>query len=192
MTKSELRKTYIAKKKSLTTEERKSLSSRIFDNFFSEFDLSDVRYLHCFITIEKLGEVDTMQMFSRLWKEFPQIVTAVPRVDPKSGEILSLKFSPETELVRNPWGIHEPAHDEFIDAGMIDIVLTPGLVFDRTGHRVGYGKGYYDRFFTQCRPDCRKVGLSFFPPIDEIKGIHEGDVRLDHIITPELVFQIES
>ena len=107
----------------------------------------------------------------------------VPRVNGKTGEIENLAFSADTELVENAWGIEEPGDSEFVDSHEIDLVLVPGLCFDRTGHRVGYGKGFYDRLLKKCRPDCLKIGVSYFEPIDKIENLYEGDVPLDFVIT---------
>ena len=74
----------------------------------------------------------------------------------------------------------------------VDVVLVPGLAFDEGGHRVGYGRGFYDRFLALCRPDCLKVGLSYFEPISQITDIHAGDIRLDLLITPERSITIFS
>ena len=79
--------------------------------------------------------------------------------------------------VREPAGTGIPPTE-------IDAVLVPGLCFDQMGHRVGYGKGYYDKFLSQCRPDCIKIGLSLFPLIDMIDGVGPHDVALDDCITP--------
>jgi 5-formyltetrahydrofolate cyclo-ligase len=75
-----------------------------------------------------------------------------------------------------------------IDAGLIDMVFVPLLVTDREGHRVGYGKGFYDKYLKQCRPDCLKVGFSYFDPLDAIEGKDEFDVPLDLCITPNKVY----
>src|SRR5262249_34070605 len=96
----------------------------------------------------------------------------------------SLKYGPDVELAENRWQISEPVHDERVDANEIDMVFIPLLCFDRYGHRVGYGKGYYDRFLRACRHDCIKVGLSDFEPVDKISDAHEGDVKLDAAVTP--------
>ena len=69
------------------------------------------------------------------------------------------------------------------------MVLVPLLACDRAGHRVGYGKGFYDRFLAACRPDCRKIGLSYFRPVEAIVDVYDGDVRLDRVITPDGVIQ---
>ncbi len=184
MNKVELRQQYLAKQKMLSAEDRDSASKRIADLFFSRFDLRSVRVLHCFVAIEKFNEINTRLIFAKLWRDFPEIETVVPRVDPKLDAIQSLRFTRETELVRNAWGIEEPAHDELVETQNIDIVLVPGLCFDRQGHRVGFGKGYYDRFLKTCRADCVKIGLSHFEPVEKIDDIHDGDVQLDFVITP--------
>src|SRR5687768_17075434 len=184
MIKSELRQLYLSKQKTISREDRASMSEGIAFQFASAFDLTGIRYLHGFIPIEKFNEVNTRPIFEVLWRDHPQIVTVVPRVDFESNELVSLTFRPGIELVRNTWEIDEPAHTEFIEPGEIDMVLVPGLCFDREGHRVGYGKGFYDRFLKTCRRDCLKVGLSYFPPVEGIDDVHDGDVRLDGVVTP--------
>jgi len=67
-------------------------------------------------------------------------------------------------------------------------VLVPLLSFDKKGFRVGYGKGFYDRFLMQCKSDCIKIGLSYFDPIDVIDDADEFDVPLDFCITPQKVY----
>ena len=178
---------YLGQQKWLSHEERTKKSQKIADQFFEDFDLSKIDFLHCFIAIEKFNEIDTMLIFRRLWAEFPHITAVVPRVDFETGEMQHLKFTPETELVKNVWEIHEPSHDEFIETDKLDMILVPLLCFDSVGHRVGYGKGFYDKFLSRCRRDCIKVGLSYFPPVEEIADTHPGDMRLDCIVTPESV-----
>ncbi len=191
MNKSELRKTCLARQRSLSSDERLVRSRQISDHFFDSFDLEKIAYLHCFIAIEKFNEIDTTLIFTRLWKDFLRVQTLVPRVVFGTGEMQNLRFTPDTELVKNVWDIHEPSHDAFVEPVKIDMVLVPGLCFDKQGHRVGYGKGFYDRFLSQCRPDCLKIGLSYFEPVEQIDDIHEGDVTLDHVITPEAIFTPE-
>lgn len=189
MLKSELRKIHLARQRALSPAERSAKSTRIADKFFAGFDLAGVRFLHCFIAIDKFNEIDTTVFFKRLWSEFPDVITVVPRVKMGTSEMESLKFTPQTELVKNIWDIHEPSHDEFIAAAQIDMVLVPGLAFDRSGHRVGYGKGFYDKFFSRCRPDCLKIGLSYFEPVEQITDIHEGDFPVDAVVSPNLIYR---
>ena len=69
----------------------------------------------------------------------------------------------------------------------LDLIFVPLLAYDKKGHRVGYGKGYYDRFLKECKDDCIKIGFSFFEPEDSIEGVNRHDVKLDYCITPERI-----
>jgi len=184
MTKSELRKLYLAKRQMMSPAERESISAQIAAIFFGNFDLAAIRCLHCFIPIERFNEVDTRPIFQRIWSDFPHIQTVVPRVNHETEELESLKYGPDVELVESRWQIGEPAHNQHVEPGEIDMVLVPLLCFDRRGHRVGYGRGYYDRFLGRCRADCRKIGLSMFEPVDEISDSHAKDVTLNFAVTP--------
>jgi 5-formyltetrahydrofolate cyclo-ligase len=70
---------------------------------------------------------------------------------------------------------------------MIDVVFVPLLAYDKLGNRVGYGKGFYDKFLNQCKPDVLKIGLSFFEPEELIEDVFENDVKLDFCVTSEKV-----
>jgi 5-formyltetrahydrofolate cyclo-ligase len=189
MTKSELRKTFLEKRQMLSSAEHEALSARIVSELFNTFDLTSVHAFHCYIPIERFAEVDTRPIFQRLWSEYPQILTVVPRVNHETEEIESLSYGTDTELVESKWQIGEPTHDEHIAPSEIDVVIVPLVAFDRKGHRVGYGRGYYDRFLCKTRNNCAKIGLSVFPPVDLIDDSHEGDVRLDCCITPERIYE---
>jgi 5-formyltetrahydrofolate cyclo-ligase len=192
MTKTELRQIYLALQKSLTPDQRAEDSHRIALHFFECIDLSKIKLLHCFIPIEKFNEVDTAIILCALRENSPKTRIAVPRVNFETAELESLVYKAEDELIENAWGIREPTGSELVEPEEIDMVLVPGLAFDRVGHRVGYGKGFYDRFLKTCRNDCVKIGLSYFEPLEEISDVHEGDIALDLCITPDGIFTAET
>jgi 5-formyltetrahydrofolate cyclo-ligase len=70
------------------------------------------------------------------------------------------------------------------------MVIVPLLAFDKKGYRVGYGKGFYDRFLANI--ETQKVGLSFFEPIEEINDVHLNDIRLDQCITPNGIINFKN
>lgn len=192
MTKSDLRKTYLEKRRTLSPNENDELSRKITDKFFCDIDLSQVKSLHCFISLKRFNEIDTSFIFERIWRNFTGVRTLAPRVNFQSGELESIQFGPETELIENKWKIPEPLNGDTVKPEQIDMVLVPGLCFDRQGLRVGYGKGFYDRLLVKCRPDCIKIGLSFFQPVDRITDVHEGDAALDFCVTPDGIFRAEK
>ncbi len=192
MNKNELRQIYRAKRMSLSPDKASDLSRRIADMFFLNTDLVGTRILHGFIPIKKFNEIDTSLIFERLWHEFSGILTLAPHINVANGEMQSSKFSADTELKENAWGIREPVGGTAIDASNVDVVLVPLLCFDTRGHRVGYGKGFYDRFLSKCRPGCVKIGLSFFSPVEEITDADGRDIKIDRCITPDKIYRFEG
>lgn len=188
MTKIELRKIYLAKQRHISPLERMRKSEQIAAKLFQQFDLTKINFLHCFVAIEKFNEVDTSLIFQKIWLEFPQIETLVPRVNFRTAEIENIRFTKATKLVKNAWEIDEPTEKDLVETEKIDVVLVPLLCFDANGFRVGYGKGFYDRFLKNCRADCLKIGLSYFPPIAEILDVQNFDVKLDFCITPRKIY----
>lgn len=194
MTKAELRTRFLAQRRSLSATAVYERSERIADQFFasltSPFKLSaqgtGVTYLHAFLPIRRQHEIDTWLIINRLWQERPAVQVVVSRTDVATTTLTHYQLQPGTLLTENRWGIPEPDPTSSVRClpGQLDLVLVPLLTFDRQGHRVGYGGGYYDRFLADCRPDCRKVGLSLFEPVPSIHDVAETDVRLDACVTP--------
>lgn len=192
MIKSELREIYLAKQKALSDVEKGEKSRKIADRFFERFELKNIRFLHVFLPIEKNGEIETRLIINRLWKGFPRVATLVSRVDFQTISLEHLKLTPDTKLAQNKWNILEPEESEIVEIDKIDLVLIPLLAFDESGFRVGYGKGFYDRFLKNCRADCLKIGLSYFAPVEKISDAQEFDVKLDFCVTPELIFNFKA
>ncbi len=190
MMKSELRKIRLAELKNLSQAARNQKSAQISNRFFEAFDLSRIKFLHCFLPIKRFNEIDTNLIFQKIWREFPHVMTLVPRVNFQTSEIEHFKFTPATKLVENAWAIPEPfVGGETIETAEIDLVLVPLLAFDRRGWRVGYGKGFYDKFLKKCRADNLKIGLSYFAAAAEaISDVRDFDVKLDFCVTPEKIF----
>ncbi len=191
MNKADLRELYLQKRVSLSEIETASASGEIADRFFESVDLNGVSKLHIFVPIRKFTEIDTSLIYQDLWRDHPEIVTVAPRADLARSEIDGVAFDAATEWNENAWGIREPTIGETVAASEIDLVIVPMLCFDASGHRVGYGKGMYDRFLALCRPDCLKVGINYFAPLPEISDLAPTDIPLDMCVTPEQVFRFE-
>ncbi len=94
-----------------------------------------------------------------------------------------------TVIKKNAYNIPEPVDGIEITNNKIEVVFVPLLAFDKKGNRVGYGKGFYDRFLNDCKPDTIKVGLSFFEAEDSIDDVFKNDIKLDYCVTPERVYK---
>ena len=188
MNKSSLRKIFLAKQVALRDAERQKGSLQISERFFDIFDLDHVRVLHLFLSIVEKGELDTSSFINELWGNYINIKTIVPRIDSDKDRLEHVEFNSGSTLAVSSWGIPEPVGDDLVDERRIDLALVPLLCFDKRGYRVGYGKGYYDKFLVKCRDDCVKIGLSFFEPVEEIEDVQDFDVALDYCITPERIW----
>ena len=189
MKKQELRKKYLEKRKTLSTDEVLLLSEKIYKNFILQFNVIENQNVHIFLPIEKFNEIETKFFLEYFWSK--NVNVFVPKIH--QNKIISVRFSPETALKENSWGILEPISNENECSGF-DFVITPLLYCDKKGNRIGYGKGFYDEFFKTINADAKKIGVNFFPPIDFIDDVSGFDVKLDYLVTPEetLSFSLTS
>ena len=92
-------------------------------------------------------------------------------------------------IQKNNLGIPEPLNGLKVKINLIEVVFVPLIIVDKFGNRVGYGKGYYDRFLNKVDKKIIKVGLSFFDIIEKIDDITDNDIRLNYCITPNKIIQ---
>ena len=168
--------------------EKYPLSAEVVRELRFEKFILNPELLHLFLPISRQKEIDTWPLIDRLRQEHPAVSLAVPVSDFQLTHMTSFLLWPDTPLLENRWGIPEPVGAEEVPPEAIDMVLLPLLTFDLQGHRVGYGKGFYDRFLARCRPDVQKVGLSLEPPVPQISDPNPFDVSLDAAVTPERVY----
>lgn len=184
MTKQALRNLYLQKRNNLSEAEYAHLNFQVYQNFFAAIDLSFLKVVHTFLPIPAKHEVDTWPVIDRIRREYTHIRISIPKVEPRTGTLENFYFEGLHQLVTNEWGIQEPKQGIPTESQKIDLVLVPLLAFDVRGNRVGYGKGFYDKFLTTCRTDCVKVGLSLFGAEKEISYLNAFDIRLNKCITP--------
>lgn len=189
MIKAELREIYLRERKSISSTELHQRSFNIYQQFFSYVDLSFTRIVHTFIPIAKNREPDTWLIIDRIRREFPHIRLSVPKINTTTHSLQNFFFEGLHQLEENKMGIKQPKQGVPTESQKIDLVLVPLLIFDEQGNRVGYGKGYYDKFLATCRPDCQKIGISIFPPVQSIQDTDEYDFKLTACVTPEKIYQ---
>jgi 5-formyltetrahydrofolate cyclo-ligase len=187
MTKQELRKIYLEKRQSLSEAEYGQLNFQLYQNFFSAIDLSFIKVLHIFLPIVSKHEPDTWLIIDRIRREFPHLRISIPKVNNQQGELEHFYFEGLHQLTTNAWGIQEPKQGVPTETEKIDVVLVPLLVFDNEGYRIGYGKGYYDKFLSQLKPGTKKVGISLFPAVESLP-VDDWDVKMNSCVTPTGVF----
>jgi 5-formyltetrahydrofolate cyclo-ligase len=189
MLKTDIRRTFLARRRALSAEEVKRRSAMLSERFRSEFPVAAWRWLHVFLPIPQQHEPDTWPLIHRIWAEVPGLQVAVPVVQADGQTLRHCHLTPQTELITNKWGIQEPVGATEMPPTAFDAVLVPLLACDQNGHRVGYGKGFYDRFLAQCRSDAQRIGLALEEPIAEITDVAPTDQALTACVTPEQVWQ---
>lgn len=183
-TKDHLRKEYLEKRKRLLQEQRDAWTLDIVNRCMS-LPVWEAAIFHLFLPIEKQCEVDTTVLLSLLQGRDKQLV--VSKMTSESG-MEHFLLTDDTRIAVGKWGVPEPIGGIPIASNQIEVVFVPLIIFDLSGHRVGYGKGYYDRFLAACNPQTLKIGLSFFEPVDKIQPLSNQDIPLDYCVTPKRVY----
>lgn len=130
-------------------------------------------------------EVDTSAFLARRASEGAEV--ALPRV--QGVELEARLWRPGDALVLSPLGIREPADaSPRVDPSRLDLVVVPGVAFDRRGGRLGFGKGFYDRFLGSC-PRALRVGVAFRQQIQETLPLGPQDERMDWVVGPDVAIQ---
>lgn len=191
MTKRELRKIFAQRRQNLSALQVAEQSETIAQRFFAGFDVENTKAVHCFLPIRRQNEVDVFRLIYPIQERFLKTQVVVPRVVPDSQQLEHYLWTSDIKLELNRWGILEPDPTSCLQHPLsnVQIVIIPLLAFDQKGHRVGYGQGFYDRFLASLRPDVKKVGVSFFEPVEKIDDTDGFDIRLDYCLTPNKVWK---
>ena len=188
MTKQHLRKEYLSKRAAIPEAERVQLTEKLTDQF-ANIHFSDTAFTLSYIGIPNKAEIIPTAIESALLNQQPDCTICYPKTDLSMHSMQAIAHHKGIMLQKNKWGIDEPESGTAIDPQQIDVILVPLLSFDKRGYRVGYGKGFYDRFIVRCRPDVITIGLSFFEPVESIDDIDEYDMPMKYCVTPQQVFQ---
>jgi len=185
MTKANLRTTYKQLRKQLSENQIDSLSLKIANQLLN-LPIWNFNFYHIFLSIVEQKEVNTEYILNILSGKDKHIV--ISKSNFSTLEMSHYLLTDNTTIKKNNLNIPEPVDGIPIDTEKIEVVFIPLLAFDQSGHRVGYGKGFYDRFLKNCKSETLKIGLSFFESEQEITDVFEGDIQLDYCVTPKRIY----
>lgn len=189
MNKKELRLRYKKLREEISSEALEEKSLDIANNLL-KLDIWQFSYYHLFLSISKKKEVDTDPILHILQGKDKNVVLS--KADFKSGKLHNYLLTDSTLIRTNSWGIPEPVDGIEIPPAMIEVAFIPLLAFDKKGNRIGYGKGFYDRFLSECTGNVLKVGLSFFEAEKELPQVAPHDVPLNYCVTPSKNYGFKS
>ncbi len=179
----------LEKRKALSKEQIENLSKQIALNFLFCFSKKMPEYTASYIAKTEDGEVSTSILNERLQK-----ITnvCIPRTE-KGTKTLTFVLLNGARIERGRFGILEPVEGKNIKLSKIGLFIIPGIAFDKSGARVGYGKGYYDHTLNKVGLSTIKVGIcySFQVSVEDIK-VDRGDVRMDFVVTESGVIECSN
>lgn len=182
MLKKELRTKYKNARKQIPPGRLQEISELICEHLFRAINLEN-KTISLFLPIERQHEINTYLIWQKA--KSLDVKIAIPKANLETFELKHFLFENEHQLEISALGIPEPKNGKIIAADRLDYVFVPLLASDKKGHRVGYGKGFYDRLLKKCAPTCKFIGLNQFEEFEEIDDLLPTDTHLDAIITPK-------
>jgi len=188
MTKAELRKIYRQKRSSILSKEKIKLDDLMLIQF-QKVCFDEIQILLSYWPLLKFAEPNTHLFSGYLRHMIPSLLISYPVIDAANNNMQAVGVSEDSAYQLNEFGIHEPAEGDAIDAKAVDLVFIPLLICDIRGNRVGFGKGYYDKYLSNCRKDICKIAFSYFEPVDAVEDANAFDVPLSYCITPACIYE---
>ncbi|MBF04192.1 MAG: 5-formyltetrahydrofolate cyclo-ligase [Flavobacterium sp.] len=185
MNKKELRIKYKALRQQFSENELEEKSLAIANQLL-KLDIWQHTYYHLFLPIEEQKEVNTEYILQILAGKDKEVVLSKSHFETVS--MTHYLLTDATKIKKNEYNIPEPVDGLEVPVNKIDVVFVPLLAYDKKGNRVGYGKGFYDRFLSSCKNEVIKIGVSFFAPEEKIEDHFENDISLNHCVTPTQSF----
>lgn len=185
MTKKDLRKVYKVKRIALGLQEQHVLFAKLLQQAEQLLSFTP-RIVFAYKSSTRHHELP-IELLLEWWQTNTDTFRiALPKVEDETMQ--AIEINEQTVLVKNKFGIEEPQQGNEIHPLDLDVVLVPLLAFDKQGFRVGYGKGYYDKYLKHVKQTTRIIGISYFNAEDSIDDIEPYDVPLTHCITPNQLY----
>lgn len=182
--KEQVRKQYLEIRDSLSPESVKTLSESIIHSLMQSVSYENADVINCYVSMNDRNEVNTHNFIKASLESGKEV--QVPKMG-KNGFLSSCVISSFNELEPNPWGVLEPVTEVNAQKSP-DIIIVPMVAGDRQKNRIGYGKGYYDRFLR--RSNSEHLGLLFQCQLSAgTLPAEDFDVPLDVLITESEVIK---
>jgi 5-formyltetrahydrofolate cyclo-ligase len=182
MKKEIIRKIYKQKRKELPENQRLKFQENIYQQIYN-LDISKVKNVHLFLSLTKFNEIDTEPIIAFFRSKKKKIV--VSKCNFENNSLSHFYLEENTLLELNKFGVPEPVDASQVSENELDIIFVPMYVSDKKNYRVGYGKGFYDRFLSNCKKEAKFIGINFFKPIDQIEDVNKFDIALHQVIYPK-------
>ncbi|HEX2031796.1 MAG TPA: 5-formyltetrahydrofolate cyclo-ligase [Actinomycetota bacterium] len=184
--KTELRRRMLALRAAIPPSDRLGMAASVEERLFALPEVDRARTVMLFYSFG--SEIETGPMARRVLREGKRLL--LPYLE--AGAMEAAEVLARDELLPSGYGPREPARRVAVDPATVAVVVTPGLAFDRRGHRLGYGGGHYDRFLERLAPRAVRVGIGFSAQLVDRIPDEPGDQRLDLVVTDREVVDLRS
>ncbi len=180
MTRDEIRASARKLREEASKIQAAEMSTRIAERIVTMDEYMKAERVLCYVALR--DEVQTSGLLHEIQRSGRTLY--LPRT--KGSQLDVVRVTPETRMISGAFGVLEPEDGELAAIEEMDLVLAPGVAFDRAGNRLGYGKGYFDRLLASCR--CPVIGLAYEVQIFDQIPTREGDVPIDKVVTEKNVY----
>ncbi len=178
-------------RRALTDDQQENAADLLAEHAINLAPITEAQNVALFLSVD--GELNTRPLIAKLWQQRKQV--CLPVLHPFSpGNLLFLRYTPETSLTLNKLRIPEPPLDirHLITLDQIDVMMVPLVAFDRQGQRLGMGGGFYDRTLQNWKQHgFLPVGLAHDCQLVDALPVAEWDVPLPAVLTPSKLWQWE-
>jgi len=179
-----LRKEILAKRKNINTVEKEEKDRKILEKFYESKYYIEAKNIFIYISYD--SEINTKGIINKALKDNKKIY--VPRTEFKTRFMDAVEITSLDNVIESEYGILEPSIEEpHIEPNELDLIVVPGVAFDRNGGRIGYGAGFYDRYFKRISKDrikrITKLALAYDLQVLDNIPMNEQDVPVNYIIT---------
>lgn len=180
MTKPQIRTQMRQQREAVDDSTRLAASRAITAALIARAELQRAQEIGCFLSLPR--ELVTDDLLAACRAQNKRI--CVPVWEASSRTYILARLAPDQPLADGPHGVPEPAQWQAVDPQRVDLVVIPGMAFDRQGGRLGYGKGYYDRILATCRSTCCKIGIGYtWQVVADPLPLASHDVHMDLLVT---------
>lgn len=180
-----LRKKFSDERLGLTDEVYHSFSNKICSSFLASDAYKSSSVIHCYISMNRRKEVNTLPLLQFMLDDAKHIIVPIMLPD---GKLKHVQINTLNDLAENSWGVLEPAKGLEVNSEIADCIIVPMLAGDINRNRLGYGKGYYDRFLQTT--NATKIGFCFDFAILEALPVEKHDEKLTQIITEKRIISV--
>ncbi|OOM76265.1 putative 5-formyltetrahydrofolate cyclo-ligase [Clostridium puniceum] len=179
-----LRKEILEKRNNIDLIKKEEMDKKILDQFYESKYYKEAEKI--FIYISYASEINTKEIINKALKDKKKIY--VPRTEFETRHMDAVEIIGLDNLIESKYGILEPSiKEKHIDPNELDLIVVPGVAFDRNGGRMGYGAGFYDRYFKKINKEnisrIVKLALAYELQMLDKVPMNARDVPVDYIIT---------